>query len=91
MREALVRSLTISAAARALLAEFERAEDPSGLGYRCVVGNAWSVVADGSLFDEIEALARDWRWGVIHPAAAAPAGSGVRLLLARAPTPVPAS
>jgi hypothetical protein len=60
-----------------------RAGDLSGLGYRSVVGNALSVVAGDLVFGEIEALARDRRWGAGHPAAAAPAGSGVRLVRAR--------
>ena len=67
VREGLVRSLTIPAArpvaAPILLEEFRKTDDLSGLGLGWVIGNALSVVADESAFDELEALARDRSFG----------------------------
>lgn len=67
VREGLVRALSVPAArpaaAPALIEEFRRSPDPSGLGFGWVVGNALSVVADDSVFDEIAALVRDRSYG----------------------------
>lgn len=67
IREGLVRALSVPAArpvaVPVLIKEFQRASDPSGLGFRWVVGNALSVVADDSVFDEIAALAQDRLYG----------------------------
>jgi HEAT repeat protein len=48
--QVLVRALTV-------------VEDPSGLGLRWVIGNALEVVADDSVFDDLEALVRDEAFG----------------------------
>jgi HEAT repeat protein len=50
-------------AAPALIEEFRKAPDPSETGLGWVVGNALSVVADDSVFDEIAALAHDPGYG----------------------------
>jgi hypothetical protein len=67
LREGLVRALTVPAArpsaAPALINEFRNSEDATGLGIRWVIGNALSVVADDSVFDEVESLARDRSFG----------------------------
>jgi hypothetical protein len=67
VREGLVRALSVPAArpvaAPALIEEFRRASDPSETGLGWVVGNALSVVADDSVFDEIAALAQDPGYG----------------------------
>ncbi len=67
VQEGLVRALSVPAArpaaARVLIDEFRRAADPTGFGLRWVIGNALSVVADDSVFDEIAALAQDRRYG----------------------------
>lgn len=66
-REGLVRALSVPAArpmaAPALIREFRNTEDPSGLGLGWVIGNALSVVADDSVFDDIESLLRDRSYG----------------------------
>jgi HEAT repeat protein len=63
VRELLVRSLSVPAArgiaAPALIDEFRRVQDSSGLGIRWVIANALSVVADAAVFDELVELARD--------------------------------
>ena len=67
VREGLVRALSVPAARPAaaplLIEEFRRARDPSGLGLGWVVGNALSVAADDSVFDEIAALVKDRGYG----------------------------
>lgn len=67
VREGLVRALTVPAArpsaAPALLAEFRRVSDPTGLGPRWVIGNALEVVADDSVFDDVAAIVRDPAFG----------------------------
>lgn len=64
MREGLVRALTIRAARPAafpvLVHEFRTTEDDI---YRWVVGNALSVVADASAYDELVAIILDRRYG----------------------------
>jgi hypothetical protein len=66
VREGLVRALSVSAArpgaAPVLIEEFRKSDhSETGLGW--VVGNALSVVADDSVFDEIAALAQDPGYG----------------------------
>jgi HEAT repeat protein len=65
--EALARALTVPAARPAatpvLINAFRRVSDPSGMGLRWVIGNALSVVADDSVFDDVAALARDRGYG----------------------------
>jgi len=60
--ELLVRALTVPEAAPlatpTLLELFRTVEDGSGMGLRWVVGNALSVVADDSFFDEMAELIR---------------------------------
>jgi hypothetical protein len=67
VREGLVRALSVPAArpaaAPVLIEEFRRTPDPSGLGLGWVIGNALSVVADDSVFDELVALVDDRRYG----------------------------
>jgi hypothetical protein len=67
VREGLVRALSVPAArpsaAPVLIEEFRKASDPSETGLGWVVGNALSVVADDSVFDEIAALAQDTGYG----------------------------
>jgi hypothetical protein len=67
VRESLVRALSVPAArpaaAPVLIEEFRRTPDPSGLGLGWVIGNALSVVADDSVFDELVALVDDRRYG----------------------------
>jgi hypothetical protein len=67
VREGLVRALSVPAArpgaAPALIEEFRRASDRSETGLGWVVGNALSVVADDSVFDEIAALVQDSGYG----------------------------
>jgi hypothetical protein len=60
VKESLVRSLSVPwarpAAIRPLLDEFERSDDEV---LRWVIGNACSVIADDSAFDELVRIARD--------------------------------
>lgn len=62
-----MRALSVPAArpgaAAALIDEFRKASDPSETGLGWVVGNALSVVADDSVFDEIAVLAQDDGYG----------------------------
>lgn len=68
VREGLVRALTVPAArptaAAVLIEEFRKESDPGGTGLGWVIGNALSVVADDSVFDQIAELARDRRYGM---------------------------
>ena len=50
-------------AAPVLIEEFRKASDPAGTGLGWVIGNALSVVADDSVFDQIAELAQDRRYG----------------------------
>jgi hypothetical protein len=67
LHEGLVRALTVRAArpsaATVLIRQFRLVEDPSGLGLRWAIGNALEVVADDSVFDEVELLVRDRSFG----------------------------
>lgn len=67
VREGLVRALTVPAArpaaAPALLEQFRRVSDVSGLGPRWVIGNALEVVADDSVFDDVATVVRDRAFG----------------------------
>jgi HEAT repeats len=64
VKEDIVRALTVEwarpSAASALLEEFRRAGDDQ---LRWAIGNALSVVADDSVFDELVRLATDEQWG----------------------------
>lgn len=46
-------------AAPTLIREFECADDPTGLGLKWAIGNALSVVADDSVFEDIVRIAED--------------------------------
>jgi hypothetical protein len=65
--EGIVRSLTVAAArpsaAPALINEFRRVSDPTGLGPRWTVGNAIGVVMDDSVFDEVSLIVKDKSFG----------------------------
>ncbi|HEY2579827.1 MAG TPA: HEAT repeat domain-containing protein [Streptosporangiaceae bacterium] len=67
VRDGLVRALTVPAArpaaAPALIREFREADDPSGLGLRWTIGNALSVTADDSVFDQLTELVQDRGYG----------------------------
>jgi HEAT repeat protein len=67
VREGLVRALSVPAgrpgAAPALIEEFRKESDPSETGLGWVIGNALSIVADDSVFEEIAALAQDPGYG----------------------------
>src|SRR5262249_50443430 len=67
VREGLVRALSVPAArpaaAPVLIEEFRKAADPPDAGLGWVAGNALSVVADDSVFDQIAALAQDRGYG----------------------------
>lgn len=67
VREGLVRTLSVPAArptaAPVLIDEFQRLSDPDARGLGWVVGNALSVVADDSVFDDIAGLLRDRSYG----------------------------
>jgi hypothetical protein len=67
LREGLVRALTVPAARPAaaplLIDEFRRADDPTGTGLGWTIGNALSVVADDSVFDDIASLVSDRSFG----------------------------
>jgi len=67
VREGLVRALSVPAgrpgAAPALMEEFRKASDHSETGLGWVIGNALSIAADDSVFDEIAALAQDPGYG----------------------------
>lgn len=67
IREGLVRALSVPAArpgaAPALIEEFRKSADFSETGLGWVVGNAVSVVADDSVFDEIAELAQNPGYG----------------------------
>jgi len=67
VKSAIVRALTVKfakpEAAKPLLKEFMQAQVSSGGDIKWVIGNALSVVADDSVFDELVALLRDRRHG----------------------------
>jgi HEAT repeat protein len=67
VREGLVRALSVRAArpaaAPVLIEEFRNAADHSETGLGWVVGNALSVVADDSVFEEIAVLAQEPGYG----------------------------
>lgn len=67
VREGLIRALSVPAArpiaARILIGEFRRTPDTAGSGLGWVIGNALSVTADDSVFDEIAPLAADRSYG----------------------------
>lgn len=63
----IVRALTVSwarpQAARPLIAELRKVDDPSGTGLRWTIANALAEVADDSVFAESAELARDRSFG----------------------------
>lgn len=70
VKEDLVRALSVPwarpVAARPLIDEFARVDervDPSGTGLRWAIGNALSIVADDSVFDELVHLVEDRSFG----------------------------
>lgn len=67
VREGLVRALTIRAArpaaAQVMLDQFRSLDDPSG-EVRWAIGNALSVVADDSVFDDLASIVNDRRFGI---------------------------
>jgi HEAT repeat protein len=67
VREGVVRALTVPAArpaaAPALIDQFRRVVDPSGLGPRWVIGNALEVVIDDSVFDDVAAIVQEPAFG----------------------------
>ena len=67
VKECIVRALSVKWAkpvgAPLMVDEFERADDPSGIGLRWAIASALEVIADDSVFDEIVRLARDRRNG----------------------------
>lgn len=67
VKEDIVRALTVKwarpVAAGALTKEYEQAPDSSVVGLKWAIGNALSVVADDSVFDQIVQLVRDKRHG----------------------------
>jgi hypothetical protein len=72
VREGLVRALSVPTARPAtapvlIVSEFRKAHGPDGRGLGWVVGNALSVVADDSVFDEIAALVGDHSYGSVLP------------------------
>lgn len=62
IKETIVRALTVRwakpEAASILISEFTNVEDPKGF-YKWAIGNALSVVADDSVFDDIVKLVKD--------------------------------
>lgn len=69
-KEDLVRALSVPwarpVAARPLIDEFERVDervDPTGTGLRWAIGNALSIVADDSVFDDLVRLVEDQSFG----------------------------
>jgi HEAT repeat protein len=66
VREDIVRTLSVPyarSAALSLIQEFKRTTDPSIEGLRWAIANALAVVADDTVFGELEELVRDKRWG----------------------------
>jgi HEAT repeat protein len=65
IKEGLLRALTVRearpAAAPEIIREFREIDEPL---VRWTAGNALSVVADDSMFDELETLVRDTRYGI---------------------------
>lgn len=68
VKEDIVRALSVkwakrTAAAPLLVAEFERAEDPTGAGLRWAIGNALEVLASDEIADDMIRLATDRNYG----------------------------
>lgn len=67
LKEEIVRALTDKlakpAAAKPLIKEFEESTDSSPTGLRWAIGNALSVVADDSVFDDLVQLLRSSEYG----------------------------
>lgn len=69
VKEDIVRALSVkwakgTSAASLLLAEFERAEDPSGSGLRWAIGNALAVLANDQIADGMIQLATNREYGI---------------------------
>jgi hypothetical protein len=66
-KESIVRALSVraakSTAAPQLVAEFRQAPPETELGLKWAIGNALSVVADDSVFDDVVDLVQDKRHG----------------------------
>jgi HEAT repeat protein len=67
LKEAIVRALSVKwarpAAAVPLIGEFRKSTDPSWSGLRWAIGNALSVVADDSVFDDVVQLLQAKAYG----------------------------
>jgi HEAT repeat protein len=66
VKEDIVRALSVKWARHAaplLMAEFERADDPTGTGIRWAIGNALEVLANDEIADGMIKLATDRRFG----------------------------
>src|SRR4051812_776642 len=66
LKEDIVRTLSVpwaQDAAKALVAEFERVDDPTNIGVRWAIGNALEVLAADTIADEMIRLATDLRYG----------------------------
>jgi len=66
VKQDVVRALSVKWARHAaplLLAEFERADDPTGLSMRWAIGNALEVLAGDEIADGMIKLAMDRRYG----------------------------
>jgi HEAT repeat protein len=68
VKEDIVRALSVkwakgTPAARALVAEFERADDPGNLELRWAIGNALEVLASDELAEDLMRLACERRYG----------------------------
>jgi hypothetical protein len=66
-KQDVIRALSVPwakpTAAKALIDEFIAAPDGNELGLRWTIGNALSVVADDSVFDDVVSLLQDRRYG----------------------------
>jgi HEAT repeat protein len=66
VKQDIVRALSVKWARQAaplLLAEFERADDPTGTGLRWAIGNALEVLASDEIADGMIKVATDRRYG----------------------------
>jgi hypothetical protein len=66
LKEDIVRTLSVPwahDAAEALVAEFERVDDPTNMGVRWAIGNALEVLAAETIAEEMIRLAADLRYG----------------------------
>lgn len=66
VKEDIVRTLSVPwavDAATLLIAEFERADDATGLGFRWTIGNVLEVLANEDIADDLMRLATERRYG----------------------------